>query len=830
MKLKEPAQPKELSWKDLKWQCSYKNFEFDSTDSIKVENEIVGQEQALNALKLGVELRAQGYNIFITGLSGTGKFTTIKKTLDSIKPKCTKLKDYVYVNNFDDPDRPIALTFKAGEAKKFKNDIRKTLNYLRKTIPKALESEPFISKKKQLIDKLNSAQFKITQEFEQKLRKDNFTLGQIQVGQTMHPEIMISTEDKPIYIHQAEQLVIDGKMSEKEFKIISHKYNEYQHELANVIREGMKLTGDFQNELQKLEKSAVQTIIDAAFESLMNLYPNKKVKTHLHRIKETIELNLKFFKAQIPGQTASDDEEDITLDDYLRIYDVNIVLDNSKRKDCPVIVETTPTYNNLFGTIEKYSDGNGGWFSDFSRVKAGSLLRASGGYIIINAQDAFTEFSVWKTLKRVLIYGKLEIQDIYQALTFSPSVLKPEPIDIDVKVIFIGNNYIYYLLSNYENDFNKIFKVKAEFDYEMDRTEKALIQYVGVIKKIIKSEKLLPFDKSAVGEVIQYGSRYAGEKEKLTTRFSYIADLLRESSYWAKAEKKKLVISEDVKKAYLEMRKRHALYESKTQKMIEKGTILIDTEGERVGQINGLAVYELNQFSFGKPTRITAAVSLGNGNFINVEREAGLSGSSHNKAVLIISGYFRELFGKRHPLSFTASLVFEQAYGTIDGDSASITEIAAIISAISELPIKQNFAITGSINQKGDIQPIGGVNEKIEGFFDVCKAKGLTGKQGVIIPVQNVKDLMLKDEVVLAVKKKKFHLYYVSRVEEALEILFGVAAGQKTKSGKYQAHTIYGLVEKRLEEMYRLTRPQPQHKSKKKEEHKSVKKKTERKK
>ncbi len=822
MKLLKPESPRELGWKDLRWQCNYKKFDFESTDTIEPANEIIGQEQALNALKLGVELRSQGYNIFITGLSGTGKLTTIKRTLDTIKPKCSSLKDFVYVNNFDDSDRPIVLEFPAGKAKQFKNDIRKTLSYLRRTIPKALDSEPFISKKKQLIDKLNTDQFKLTQNFEKKLRKDNFTLGQVQVGQTFRPEIMINIKEKPIYIHQAEEMVINGELSEKEFKRIVHKYNEYKHELTDLIREGMHLTGKYQEELKKLEKSAVQAIINATFDGLTKIYKTRKVKTHLKKMKETIEMNLRFFKSDLPGESVSEDE-DITLDDYLKIYDVNIILDNSNTKECPVIVETTPTYNNLFGTIEKYTDGNGAWYSDFSRIKAGSLLRSNGGYLIVNAQDSFTEFAVWKTLKRVLMYGKLEIQDIYQAVNFSPSVLKPEPIDVDVKVIFIGNNYIYSLLSNYENDFNKIFKVKAEFDYEMERTEEALLQYAGVIKKIITSEKLLPFDKTAVGEVIQFGARYVGEKEKLTTRFSVIADLLREASYWAKSDNKKIVTALDVKKAYEEKRKRHSLYETKTQEMIDKGTILIDTKGERVGQINGLAVYELNQFSFGKPTRITAAVSLGNGNFINVEREAGLSGSSHNKAVLIIGGYFRDLFGKKHPLSFNASIVFEQAYGKIDGDSASITEIAVIISALTNLPIKQNFAITGSINQKGDIQPIGGVNEKIEGFYSVCKSKGLTGDQGVIIPIQNINDLMLNDEVVTAVKRKKFHLYYVSRAEEAFEILFGVAVGKRTSSGKFQANTIFGLVEKRLEEMYNATRPKQQHKKKrttKKEEDK----------
>ncbi len=373
----------------------------------------------------------------------------------------------------------------------------------------------------------------------------------------------------------------------------------------------------------------------------------------------------------------------------------------------------------------------------------------------------------------------------------------------------IGNNYIYSILSNYEDDFNKIFKVKADFDYEIKRTDQTITEYTKVLKKLIQSEKLLEFDKSAIAKIFEYSARYAGEKNKLTTRFAYIADVVREACFWARANGSKLVTSNHVKQAYNASKERHGLYESKVTEMINDGTILIDTGGTRVGTINGLAVYESGKFSFGKPTRITASVSLGTGNIINVEREAGLSGNTHNKGVLIISGYFREMFGSRIPLSFTASLVFEQGYGMIDGDSASITEICALLSALTNIPIKQSFAITGSVNQKGEIQPIGGVNEKIEGFFEVCNMKGLTGNQGVIIPQQNVKDLMLNDDVVDAVKKKKFNIYPVTKVEEAIEILTGLRAGKKMKAGRYEQNTIFGEVEKELTSMRKKLLPPP---------------------
>ena len=460
------------------------------------------------------------------------------------------------------------------------------------------------------------------------------------------------------------------------------------------------------------------------------------------------------------------------------------MLDNSKVTECPVIIETSPTYSNIFGTIEKFSDGMGGWHADFTRIKAGSLLRANGGYLVLNAMDSFGETGVWKTLKRTLLYNKLEIQDLANLYQFSPSILQPEPIEINTKIILIGSNYIYSMLSGYEDDFNKIFKIKAEFDYE-----------------------LLEFDISAIGKIAEYGARYAGEQGKLTTRFAYIADLAREANFWANDVGAKLVNGFHVSQAYESMRERHSLGESKVSEMIEDGTMLIDTDGTRVGQINGLAVYGGGMYSFGKPTRITASVGLGNGSIINVDREAGLSGNTHNKGVLIISGYFRQMFGRRFPLSFSASLVFEQGYGMIDGDSASITEITALLSCISEIPIKQNFAITGSVNQRGDIQPIGGVNDKIEGFFGICKSRGLNGKHSVIIPIQNKKDLMLNDEIVEAVKEKKFHIYAVSKVEEAVELLTGIRAGRLLKNGHFEANTVFGTVDKVLREMRLRAKP-----------------------
>jgi ATP-dependent Lon protease len=480
---------------------------------------------------------------------------------------------------------------------------------------------------------------------------------------------------------------------------------------------------------------------------------------------------------------------------------VNIILDNSETKECPIIIETSPSYINLFGTIEKVNDGRGGWYTDFTKIKAGSLLRANSGYLVLNVMHLFEEPGVWRMLKRVLTYRKLEIQDTHTFFQLAPSILKPEPIEIDTKIILIGNQYIYAYLSEYEYDFKKIFKVKADFDYEIKTSNKTIVEYARVIKKLIKDENLCEFDRSAIAALLEISARFAGQKEKLTLRFSKIADIAREANYWAIDDGFNVASAAHVEKAFKYAMERHGLLESKVDEMIKDEMLLIDTRGERVGQINGLAIYGADFYSFARPARITATISLGSGSIINVEREAGMSGRHYTKGVLIISGYFKETFGQDIPLSFNANLVFEQSYGMIEGDSASCSEIFALLSTLSGLPIKQSIAVTGSLNQKGDVQPIGGVNEKIEGFYDVCKSRRLTGNQGVIIPVQNIKELMLREDVIESVRNGEFHIYPISRVEDGIEILTGVPAGKKLKSG-YEPSSVFDLVEKKIKELY----------------------------
>jgi predicted ATP-dependent protease len=793
---------KELSPEELRWKCDPEILEFDSTQDIKPIEGILGQERALKAMRLGVEMRAPGYNIFICGMSGSGKATTVKQMLETIGADCPPLFDYAYVNNFKDPDRPSLLKFPKGKAKVFRKNLIHAIEILKRKIPQALESEDYLERKKKIVSDYTQREQDLMQEFDVKMRKEGFSLGQVKMGEIARPDIMPIIKDKSIPVFQLNEQVEQGNITQDKAQELVKKYNDHQQELQILFKKGLKTSEEFQEKLQSLERGSIVNVVKGIIDNLQERYNDPKVVNYLEQVEKNILENIQIFKG---GKPLGENTEEGFIIDYFKEYNVNIILDNSDTNECPIIVETSPTYSNLFGAIEKINDGRGSYFSDFTNIKAGSLLRANGGYIVLNVMHLFEEPGVWKTLKRVLTYNKIEFQDSPTIFQLSTSTLKPEPIEIELKVLLIGSQYIYSMLSTYEYDFKKMFKVKADFDYEIKRSDKVLTEYARVIKKLIKEENLKEFDKSAIAYLMELAAIFAGQKNKLTTRFSKIADIAREANFWATDDGFDVVSAEHVKKAYSNAVNRHGMLESKISEMYEDGTFLMDTKGEQVGQINGLAVYEADFYSFGRPTRITATVSLGSGNIINVEREAGMSGRHYNKGVLIISGYFKETFGQDIPLAFNVNLVFEQSYGTVDGDSASCAEIYALLSTLCGLPIKQGIAVTGSLNQKGDVQPIGGVNEKIKGFFEVCSHEGLTGKQGVIIPMLNVKELMLSEEVIDAVTNKQFHIYPISRIEEGIEILTGVKAGKKTVKG-YEKESVFQLVEQKLKEMYKKSR------------------------
>ncbi len=818
-KLKAAPKHTPLSVSELKWKCDPDIFEFESTKNLEPIEGIIGQERALKALRLGVDLRSPGYNIFVTGLSGTGKATTIQNILKRISPHCPQLNDYAYVNNFKNPDMPKLLVFPAGVAQLFSNAMDSMIDYLIEKIPVVLEDETYADRRKSLTESYTNEEKRLMQEFEQKIRANNFSIGQVKMGEFYRPEIFPIVNNKPVNIQQIAELVSQQVITEAQAQEIYNNYEKYTFELQEIFKKGLQLSREYTEKLVRLEQEAVNNLITGVITDMKERFNYTKVDEYLDEVKESILNSLDIFKqagkAEQSREVQTPFAQQFEERDPFRVYQVNVILDNSSTKECPIIIETTPTYNNIFGTIEKVYERGNVWYSDFMNIKAGSILRANHGYLVLNAFDAITEPGVWKTLKRVLLYRKLEIQDFASQYLFYSTNLKPEPIEINTKIIFIGSDEIYFILTEYEEDFKKIFKVRADFDYEMKNTPKALNELAGLVRKLCEEENLLHFKNNAVAKLAEFSARYSGSKDKLTARFAVIADIAREASFWAKDSGSDMVTDDYVKIAIDNFIYRHDLIEQKIQEMINEGTIIIDITGEKVGEINGLAIYSINDHVFGKPSKITVSISAGTSGIINIEREAHLSGNIYDKAVLVISGLLREKFGQNFPLSFTASVCFEQSYSGIDGDSASSTEVYAILSALSGLPIKQGIAVTGSVNQKGIIQPIGGVNEKIEGFFKVCKSAGLDGTQGVIIPKRNMKNLMLRDEVIEAVKAKKFHIYAVDTIDEGIEILTGVKAGKKIKNGEWEPGTVYYLVQKRLKELHDISTSKGKAKSKK---------------
>lgn len=796
-----PSHP-ELPASSLRWYADPTIFEFPSTAYIEPLGGIIGQRRALDALALGAEIFSPGYNIFVSGLSGTGRLSTIKSILERISPDCHVPHDYAYVNNFDNPDCPHLLVFPRGKAVGFQEAMDQAVTYLRAQIAKMFDDEKFRAGRTKIVEDYQGRERAMLDEFEEMIRPKGFALGQRKNGEMVQPEILPIINEKSYPIEALDKLVKEEALTTEQAKEITKEYNRLRTDLFGIAKRGMKLSQEFQREIASYEHESARMIVEATLEDVRSKFPFEDVKNYLDDVLEDVLDNLEIFKQAADEES---DESAAEKKELFKDYSVNVVLDNAKTVGCPVIIETTPTFVNLFGTLERVYDQRAGyWTTDFTRIKGGSLLRADGGYLILNATDALSEPGVWKALKRVLLHRKLEIQSIesfFQTTSPSASAIKPQPIDLNVKVILIGDSRLYQILYDTEEDFRKIFKINAQFDYEINRTDEILLDYARFIRKISDEEHLLHFDRDSVAAVVEYAVEKAGNVHKISLRFSDIADLLREASFWAEKESAEVVSRYHVEKAYQMMIDRNAMWKEKTLERIIDGSLMIDTQGRRVGQINGLAVYSVGQSSFGRPSRITATVAVGAQGIINIDREARLSGSIYNKGSMILYGFFRNRFAQTHPLSLAASIVFEQSYGGVEGDSASSTEVYALLSALSRVPIRQDLAVTGSVNQWGEIQPIGGVKEKIEGFFEICRMRGLTGTQGVLIPVQNIPDLMLNNEVVEAVNEGTFHIYPVSHIDQGIELMTDVAAGVRDEKGSYPPGTINHLVEARLAEL-----------------------------
>ncbi len=771
--------------------CDLSSLGFKTTQDIELSKEMVGQKRATDTILLGIGIEKSGYNLYLSGEPELGKKTYIKSILKEIAPTKPTPNDWCYVYNFENPREPKALELAAGDGKKLKRDMNNLINVLKSNIPQAFESKEFEEQKNQITQEYNTQREAIFNE----LRK--FALSRnIQIQFTPTGIVAI-----PLLNNRPLSQADFEKLDEELKKEILERKKEVDTKIAETLKRIRKLDKEFTEKIKELENTVASITVKGLIDNLKEEYAEyPAVIEYLDAVYNDIINHIEKFLPQQQPQPffPITDSSQPAYSKPLLEYDVNVFVDNSRTQGAPVIFEPHPNYTNMFGTIERELV-MGAMVTNFTLIRAGSICKANGGYLVVDVYDVLKFPFVWDTLKKVLENKKLRIEDMFQhsGYTTGPG-LTPEPIKIDVKVIMTGPRYLYSLLYHYDPDFKKLFKVKADFDTEIDWNEENLNKYAWVIKSICSTEKLKDLDRSGVEAVIEYSARLADNQEKLSVHFGSISKVLIEADYWASQDSSSLIQRKHVEKAIEEKIYRSRMIEEKIQELIAKGIIKVQTEGEVVGQINAISVYDLGDYSFGKPSRITCETFMGTEGVVNIERKAKLSGNIHDKGVLILSGYLGRKYAQSIPLSVSASIGFEQSYSIIDGDSASAAELIALLSSLAEVPIKQNLAITGSVDQKGTIQPIGGVNEKIEGFFETCKAKGLTGNQGVVIPIQNVKNLMLKKEVREAIEKKKFHIYPIETIDEGLEIMTGQKAGKKKPDGTYEEGTIHHLVSNKL--------------------------------
>lgn len=760
----------------------------------------------MEALRIGVSLRSRGYNVYVAGPSGTGRTSTVRAILESLKPSfCPVLKDYAYVHNFSDPNSPRLVTLPAGHGRRFEREMVQLISSLRTDVPALFEDESFKVEAERIRAFYSDLQQKLLVSFEGKLRESGFALVKVRAGAVVVPQIAPVLDGQPVAMENLQALVHQGKMDEATARRLAEQQERFREEMDGLVRRLNQLSAEMADRFRELERAAAGKLIDAHVARILEKFQQGVIVRYLGEVKEDILQRLEGFRGS-PGEGEEEGPLKMLMskpdrpEDDAR-YRVNVVLDSSQRQGCPVVFEEMPTWANLVGTVKVDITPGGSMDTNHTRISAGSLLKADGGFLVMKALDLFLMPGSWQALKRVLKTGHLEITLPESPLFPGRVALKAEPIPIDVKVILIGESFLYDLLYLNDEEFRATFKVKAEFDSQMDLNPETVAHYVSVLSKICEADKLLPLGKEGLRRIVEHGVRKAGRQGKISTRFAEIGDVLREATFWAREDGAEEIGDAHVQRAVAGMERRHDLIEEKLREMIGEGLIAIRVEGSAVGEVNGLSVLDTGMFSFGKPTRITAAVSMGKGGLINIEREAGLSGKIYDKGVYIIAGFLRDRYAKDFPLSISASLAFEQSYSGVDGDSASSTELYTLMSALSGVPLRQSIAVTGSVDQRGNVQAVGGLNEKIEGFFRVCRLKGVEGGEtGVIIPGSNVGDLMLREEVVDAVEEGRFRIWAVSTVDEGIEILTGRSAGVRGGNGRYPPDSINGLVEAKLRE------------------------------
>ncbi|MFQ9501757.1 MAG: AAA family ATPase [Clostridia bacterium] len=788
---------KELSYKDLKMVCNRDMFHFETTQDLESVNDGIGQERGIKALQFGLQVDVKGYNIYIEGPSGVGKTMYTKNYLDSIAPKKKVPNDWCYIYNFQNPNEPIAVSLPAGQGKEFKESMDGFIQEVKKDIKKTFNADDFEKEKALMKQEFEAQREVVMQKLTQDAFKEGFQVKSAQNGIYMMPIV----EGKVIEEEEFEKLEESVKQHyEEKSTVVQQQIMEAIGQIKQIEREADKKVSEWQSNIALLTVNAHINFIKAKYKR------NKKINKFLTDVKQDVLKNVSYFleedkQAQNnqPQQGPMAKKQDPCLN-----YRVNLFIDNSETQGAPVIMDSNYSFNNLFGKLE-YENYYGSFKTDFTMLKPGLLQKANGGYIIFQAKDLLANGICYEELKRVLRVKEVSIDNsIEQRSSMTLISLKPEPIPIDLKVILIGSSNIYHTLLSMDSDFRRLFKIKVEFEETAPITEENVNKLAQFVHSFCEQEELPQLDKSAMASIVEYASRIAGDNNKISTRFTELAQVVGEAGTWAKLAKAKVVTSDFVKKALEERVERIKKYDEKYLEMIKENTLLINTTGSLVGEINGLTVMTIGDYTFGKPAKITVNTYTGKQGVVNIEREVDLSGSTHSKGVYILSGYLGELFAQDIPLCLTASICFEQLYNGVDGDSASSTELYGLLSSLSEIPIKQSIAVTGSVNQKGQIQPIGGVNEKIEGYFQICKMRGLDGSHGVMIPVQNVENLQLNDDVVEAVKNNLFHIYAVSTIDEGIEVLTGVPAGKKDKDGKFPAGTVNYLAYEKLKKYAKI--------------------------
>jgi lon-related putative ATP-dependent protease len=767
---------------------------FDTTESLcPPEEGVVAQDRAIEAIKFGMGMKDVDYNIFVAGQPKTGLTYIARTFLEKTAKEEPTPPDCCYVYNFKEPDSPNYLSLTAGRGKELQKSMEQFVHTLQAKIPEVFDSEDYSAKEAEVHQAFERQRRDIIDALSQRAKEEGFILQFSQVGMVIVP----ATEDgQPMSQEELSQLPEEKKQELRE------KSDNLQKEMNDAIKEIRKAEAAFKEKHSKLDAEIAMYVVGHLMETLEEQFKDEKeVLEYFQEVQADILENIDDFKkkpeAQTPAAPMPMPPKEVTF----RKYDVNVLIDNSETEGAPVIIESNPSYPNLFGSIERQAYF-GALFTDFTMIKPGALHKANGGYLVLKALDLLKYWISWEALKRAIKDRQIKIEDLGELYgIFSTRTLKPTPVPLNVKLVLTGDPYLYQLLYIYDDRFPKMFKVKAHLDTEVDNTEDNLKQGACVMSKFCVDQKLRHVTNDGVARVLEHSMELTGDREKLTLKLADVSDLLKEANYYAGEEKSDYINSEHVQRAIETKRFRASLYEEKVQELIKKDIFWVETDGQKVGQVNGLSILMTGDHEFGKPSRITATISLGKGGVVDIDREAKLSGNIHTKGVIILSSYLREKFAHNKPLSLSASLCFEQSYGMIDGDSASSTELYVLLSAISGVPIYQGIAVTGSVSQKGEVQPIGGVTRKIEGFFDICQHKGLTGKQGVMIPEKNVMNLMLRRDVVEAVEKGKFHIYPVTTVEEGIEILMGMKAGELQEDGTYPESTLFRLVDDKLQEM-----------------------------